>query len=119
MIEKIVYGNDKKILIGQETFYIALPVIVSGTASSTIKAGEPITGDLTKRLSTKFTASTSDAKGILLHDVKLDSNGNGNGTIVVAGAIDSLKIDSEVLANIEAAKESLPATIIITEGSAI
>lgn len=118
MIQKSVYGNRKTILIGQDSFYIALPVKVSGSANATIKAGEPLTGDVATRLSTEFTASTTGAVGLLLHEVVLDANGKGNGTIVVAGCIDKLKLEESVLAHVETAMADLK-NIIITEGSAI
>lgn len=118
MIQKTVYGNRKTILIGQDSFYIALPVKVSGSANATIKAGEPLTGDVATRLSTVFTASTTNAVGLLLHEVVLDANGKGNGTIVVAGCIDKLKLASDVAGRVNTAKADL-ANIIITEGSAI
>lgn len=118
MIEKTVYGNRKTILIGQDSFYIALPVKLSGTADGVIKAGEPLTGDIATRLTTEFTASTSGAVGLLLHEVVLDAKGKGNGTIVVAGCIDKLKLESEVVANVETAAADLK-NIIITEGSVI
>ena len=118
MIEKTVYGNRKTILIGQDSFYIALPVKVSGSANATIKAGEPLTGNVATRLSTEFTASTTGAVGLLLHEVVLDAKGKGNGTIVVAGCIDKLKLASDVVERVNTAKADL-ANIIITEGSAI
>lgn len=118
MIEKTVFGNRKTILIGQDSFHIALPIMLSGTANTTIKAGEPLSGNLSKRLSTEFTASTTGAVGLLLHDVKLDAKGKGNGTIVAAGCIDKLKLDEDVVTKVETAKSSLT-NIIITEGSAI
>ena len=116
MIQKSVYGNRKTILIGQDSFYIALPIKVSGSANATIKAGEPLTGNVATRLTTEFTAGTEGAVGLLLHDVVLDASGKGNGTIVLAGCIDKLKLASDVLAKVESAKI---ANIIITEGSAI
>lgn len=116
MIEKTVYGNRKTILIGQDSFYIALPVKVSGSANATIKAGEPLVGDVASRLSVEFTAGTEGATGLSLHDIVLDAKGKGNGTIVLAGCIDKLKLDSDVLAKVESAEI---ANIIITEGSAI
>lgn len=118
MIEKTVYGNRKTILIGQDSYHIALSVMVSGAANATIKAGEVLSGDLKTRNSVAFTAATTNPAGLLLHEVKLDKDGKGNGTIVVAGCIDKLKLDSSVLANITTAAEDLP-NIIITEGSAI
>lgn len=111
-----VYGNRKNILIGQDSFHIALPVKLSGSANATIKAGQPLVGDLAKRLSVEFTAGTESAKGILLHEVTLDKNGKGNGTIVVAGCIDKLKLDNDIVTAIGSANI---ANIIVTEGSAI
>lgn len=118
MVEKTgTYGVRKTILIGQESYYIALPCRVSGTPSSVIKAGEPLKGNISKR-DTAFTASTSDAVGINLHDVKLDAQGNGNATIVLAGCVDKLKLDAAVKTNVEAAAADLE-RIIFVEGSAI
>ena len=116
MIQSTVYGNRKTILISQDSFHVALPVKVSGTANAVIKAGEPLVGDVASRLSVEFEAGTEGATGLLLHDVVLDANGKGNGTIVLAGCIDKLKLESDVLAKVESAEI---ANIIITEGSAI
>ena len=116
MIQKEVFGNRKTNLIGQDSFYIALPVKLSGSANATIKAGEPLVGDVASRLSVEFTAGTESATGLLLHDVVLDANGKGNGTIVVAGCIDKLKLEADVLAKVETVE--IP-NIIVTEGSAI
>lgn len=115
-INKKSYGNEKNILIGQDSYYIALPVKLTGDANAVLKAGQPLAGDLTSRLTTEFTASTSSSTGILLHEVTLDSNGKGNGTIVIVGCIDKLKLDSSiataiVTANIDGIK--------LVEGSAI
>lgn len=118
MINHQTFGNVKNILIGQDSFHIALPIKLTGSANAVIKAGEVLTGDLTARLSTEFSVSTSSPVGLLLHEVKLDENGKGNGTIVVAGCIDLLKLDSTVVSNIKTAIANLP-NIIITEGSAI
>lgn len=116
MIETVEYGNRKSILISQDSFHVALPVKVSGTANGTLKAGQPLVGNIASRLSVEFTAGTENASGLLLHEVKLDSNGKGNGTIVVAGCIDKLKLDSDIATAVATANV---ANIIITEGSAI
>lgn len=116
MINKTTYGNVKNILIGQDSFHIALPVKLSGSANATIKAGQPLVGDVAERLSVEFTAGTSNATGLLLHEVTLDANGKGNGTIVLAGCIDKLKLDSDIVTAIATANID---NIIITEGSAI
>lgn len=118
MVEKVAeYGNRKTILIGQESFYIALPCVLSGSANGVIKAGEPLTGDITDR-DTGFTASTSNAVGVNLHEVKLNASGKGNGTIVLAGCIDELKLDSTVAGHLETAASDLK-NIIVVKGSAI
>lgn len=115
-INKTTYATEKNILIGQDSYYVALPVKLSGSANATIKAGQPLKGSLASRLSTEFTASTSDATGVLLHTVKLDSNGKGNGTIVIAGCIDKLKVDASIATAITSANIS---GIKLVEGSAI
>lgn len=115
-MNKKTYGNRKTILIGQDSYYIALPVKLSGTANATLKAGQPLEGSLASRLSTEFTAGTSSAVGVLLHDSKLDASGKGNGTIVVVGCIDKLKLDSDMVSAITTAAID---GIILTEGSAI
>lgn len=117
MINKVTYVNRKTIMIGQDSYYIALPIVVSGTANTVIKAGEPLKGDIEKR-DNAFTVDTTGAVGINLHDVELNSNGKGNATLVIAGCVDLLKLDSTVKANVATAKASLP-RIIFVEGSAI
>ena len=103
MVETVgTYGVRKTILIGQESYYIALPVKVSGTANTVIKAGQPLVGDLTDR-DTAFTAGTSSAVGMNLHDVKLDANGKGNATLVIAGCVDLLKLDPTVASALKTA----------------
>lgn len=115
-LKKTTYGNRKTILIGQDSYYITLPVKLSGTANTTLKAGQPLVGSLATRLTTEFTAGTTSASGVLLHEVALDKNGKGNGTIIVAGCIDKLKLDSAMVTAITTANIS---GIILTEGSAI
>lgn len=118
MIEQTtIYGPRKTILIGQESYYIALPCVVTGSANAVVKAGEPLAGDIEDR-DTGFTASTSSPVGVLLHEVKLDANGKGNGTIVLAGCVDLLKLDDTVVTHIDSAKANLP-RIIFVEGSDI
>lgn len=123
MVEKIgEYGVRKTILIGQESYYIALPCRVSGTANSVIKAGQPLSGDIEKR-DTAFVAATTGenakvATGVNLHDVKLDSKGYGNATLVIAGCVDLLKLESDIKTAVGSHKANLP-RIIFVEGSAI
>lgn len=115
-LKKTVYGNRKFILIGQDSYYIALPVKLTGTANATLKDGQPLVGNLANRLSVEFSAGTENASGILLHEVTLDKNGKGNGTIVVVGCVDKLKLDSDMVTAITSANIN---GIVLTEGSAI
>lgn len=116
MVEKVgTYGTRKTIMIGQDSYYIALGCRVKGDANGVIKAGQPLIGDLTKR-DTAFTAGTEGAVGMNLHDVKLDANGNGNATLVMAGCVDLLKLESEVATALQSANI---ANIILVKGSAI
>lgn len=135
MVEKVAtYGVRKNILIGQESFYIALPAQVTNTGltedengKKILKAGTPLFGDITKR-DTAFVKSTttpargdggtasSNATAILLHDVDV-TNGANNGTIVLAGCIDLLKLDSATKALIDDATKEALRNIIFVEGS--
>lgn len=95
MVSHFDYGkNQKQILIGQDSYFISLPAIISGTAGEKMFAGQPLAGDITDR-DTGFTAG-SEAVGILLHDVVFDADGKANGTIVLAGCVDLLKLEESI-----------------------
>lgn len=108
-------GTRKTIMIGQDSYYLALPCRVSGSANTTIKAGQPLVGTLTAR-DTAFTAGTSGAVGMNLHDVKLDGDGYGNATLVIKGCVDKLKLDASIATALTSANID---GIVIVEGSAI
>lgn len=109
-IEK--YGNSHQILASTQptlAFTVQVnkatqPVNPPGgtyTATETdgrtiIKAGTPLTGDLTAR-NTAFTPSTSTAVGVLLDDVDV-TNGAAEGSLLVLGAVDLKKMDTDVAA---------------------
>lgn len=121
MINTTSYTNTKNILIGQDSYYIGLPIVLSGTKNTTIEAGSPLVGDIKTR-DTAFTAGTEASVGILLHDVVLDDNGKGNGTLVIAGCVDLLKLSSTVQGNITTAladEGQALDRIIFVKGSAI
>lgn len=87
---------------------VSVSVIVNNTGISAgddgkkiIKAGTPVTGDLTAR-GTAFTkASTtegvSNAVGVMLHDVDVTA-GNNNGTLLLFGFVDLNKLDTATAA---------------------
>ncbi len=124
MVKKTSYAkNPKQIMIGQDSYYIALSGIISGTAGATMHAGQPLSGDITDR-DTGFKVGTADGStgktacvGILLHDVVFDADGKANGTIVLAGCVDLLKLESSVQTAISNATGL--DRIIFVKGSAI
>ena len=117
MVKKTSYAkNPKQIMIGQDSYYIALSAIITGTAGQTMYAGQPLAGDVKKR-DTGFTAAETAAVGILLHDVTFDADGKANGTIVLAGCVDLLKLESSVQTAISNATGL--DRIIFVKGSAI
>ena len=113
------YSTPKNILIGQESYYMALPIVVSGSANATLKAGSALTGDITARNTAFSVTTTNNVKGILLHDVVLDADGKGNGTLVLAGCIDMLKLDSAIQSALTSTIQSALPRIIFVKGSAI
>ena len=119
LVKSVSYSTPKNILIGQESYYIALPIVVSGSANATLKAGSALTGDITDRDTAFTVTSSSNVKGILLHDVVLDSDGKGNGTLVLAGCIDLLKLDSTIQEAITSTIVTALPRIIFVKGSAI
>ncbi len=112
------YTTRKNLLIGQESYYLATNVIVKGSANTVIKAGQPLVGDLTDKAGKEnaFTAGTSNAVGVNLHEVTLDADGYANATCVVKGCFDSKKLDAAMVTAIETAAID---GIVLMEGSAI
>lgn len=119
-IKKSSYVSTNQILFNTDPF-VAVSIIVDGalgvtdpaTGKKIVKAGTPLTGDLTKR-ETAFAAVNeasaslaSDAKGILLHDVDV-TTGDANGTLLIFGFVNVDRIDAKVMEkNDEYVKEAL------------
>ena len=132
MVTKTTYTNTKNILIGQDSYHISLPCIVGNAGVTAVdgkkilKAGTPLTGDITNRATAFTKAATSGSEGakksnavaVLLHDVDV-TDGNANGTIVLAGCIDLLKLDTATQALIDAETKTALQRIIFVKGSAI
>lgn len=73
-------------------------VIANSEGKKIVKAGTPLTGNLEAR-STAFTAGTSNAVGVLLHDVDV-TNGAENGTLLIFGFVNLDRLDSATAAMI-------------------
>lgn len=61
-----------------------------------VKAGTPLTGDLTNRAN-PFTAAAGSAVGVLLHDVDV-TDSIGNGSLLIHGFVNLDRIDADTKA---------------------
>lgn len=119
---------------------VALSVVVNNTGveadsagKKIIKAGTPVTGDLTARqtaftkaataltqigavdgASTPVKVNKSNAVGVLLHDMDVTA-GKANGTIVVAGVVDLAKVDTTTAALVTAEVKAACSNIIFVK----
>lgn len=134
MITKTSYPNNPKQIMLADSQMVSFGVVVGNTGVSAgsdgrkiLRAGTPITGDIEARNTAfqKATSSssgepsvtTSNAVGILLHDVDVTS-GNANGSIVLFGFVDLDKLDSETFALITAeVKTALAGKVTFLTGS--
>lgn len=95
-VNQILFCTDPQVSVG---------VIVNNTASVTengrkiVKAGTPLSGDLTARNTAfvKAVDTTNPATGILLHDVDV-TDGNNNGTLLIFGFVNLERLDTTTAA---------------------
>ena len=108
-IRKTDYVSENQILFCKEG-YVGVGVVVdttagtedSATGKKIVKAGTPLTGDLTARATafTKATTSTnSNAIGVLYRDLDV-TDGDANATLMIAGYVNIDRLDSTVQAMI-------------------
>lgn len=64
-----------------------------------VKAGTPLTGDLTNRSNPFAAAGASDAVGVLLHDVDV-TDSIGNGSLLIHGFVNLDRIDATTKAKL-------------------
>lgn len=125
-IQKTSYGNVNQILFNVE-HQVSLGVVVKNTAFTVTengrkiaKAGTPLTGSLDARttpftaaVSTGDTTKTSNAVGILLHDVDL-TDGDNNGTLLIHGFVNTNRIDATTKAKLAAeTKAAMPLIVFV------
>lgn len=110
----ITHGTNRKTILVDEFNSTALSCVVAntgveadGNGKKIIKAGTPVTGDLTER-NTPFTVDKTGANpvGVILHDVDV-TDGNANSQVVIFGFIDISKLDDEVVGVITTAAPKL------------
>lgn len=102
-IKKTDYVSEKQILFCSEG-YVGVGVVVSQSAGESVggktivKAGTPLTGDLTARQTAFTKASTStdsDVVGIAYRDIDV-TDGDTNATLMIAGYVNLDMVDSTV-----------------------
>lgn len=108
-IRKTDYVSENQILFCKEG-YVGVGVVVDTTAGTEddatgrtiVKAGTPLTGDLTAR-TTAFTKATTGAGsnviGVLYRDLDV-TDGDANATLMIAGYVNIDRLDSTVQAMI-------------------
>lgn len=124
-VESTTYGApEKHILIANDSYMVTLPAIIKATGVSAgtdgrkiVKAGTPLYGDIEKRDAGFAISGSGNPVCIVMHDTDVTA-GDENGTIVLAGCVDLLKLDADVKTAVASAKANLP-RIIFVEGSAI
>lgn len=95
-VNQILFCTDPQVSVG---------VIVDNTASVTengrkiVKAGTPLSGDLTARNTAfvKAADTTNPATGVLLHDVDV-TDGDNNGTLLIFGFVNLERLDTTTAA---------------------
>lgn len=99
------YGNVTQILFAIE-HQVSVGIVVSSEGieadergKKIIKAGTPVSGDLTQRETPFKPISTSGegspvAEGVLLHDVDV-TEGDGNATLLLFGFVNLNRLDDE------------------------
>ena len=122
MVEIKSYGApQKQILVADElAFTIGARIgdasaVAGEDGRKIIKAGMPLAGDLLDR-DTAFVINETTPNAILLHDVDV-TDGETNGTIVVGGYIDLLKLDEDVQAKINTTVTDALKHIVFIKGS--
>ncbi len=127
IVNETYNAPEKHILIANDSYMVTLPAIIKATGVSAgtdgkkiVKAGTPIYGDIEKR-DTGFTISGSQGANpvaVVMHDVDVTA-GDENGTIVLAGVVDLLKLETSVKTALTSSIKAALPRIIFVEGSAI
>lgn len=99
---KTVKGTTKKQILFATQPYMAIGAVVGNSTidagsdgKKIIKAGTPLTGDLTKRTTAFTKTATDNVVGVLLHDLDVTA-GDTNGTVLIFGFVDLDKLESDV-----------------------
>lgn len=122
MVEMKSYGAPQKQILVADELAFTIGARIGDTGASEgedgrkiIKAGMPLKGDLLDR-DTAFVIDETTPNVVLLHDVDV-TDGETNGTIVVGGYIDLLKLDEDVQAKINTTVTDSLKHVVFIKGS--
>lgn len=134
MVVTTKYPNNPKQIMLADSQMVSFGVVIGNTGveadengKKILRAGTPISGDIearntafkkaTSSTSGEPSVTTSNATGILLHDVDVTA-GNANGAIVLFGFVDLDKLDKETFKLITAeVKTALAGKVTFLTGS--
>lgn len=97
-IKKETALSPRQILFATEP-QMTVGIQLKADATGVVKAGTPVTGDLTER-NVPFTVSAAaDVVGVILHDVKVeDASKPVNSECLIFGFVDVAKVEEDVAA---------------------
>lgn len=124
VVTETLGAPEKHILIANQSYMVTLPGVIKATGVTAgddgrkvVKAGTPLYGDIENRDAGFAISGSGNPVGVIMHDTDVTA-GDDNGTIVLAGCVDLLKLDSAVQSAVASVKANLP-RIIFVKGSAI
>lgn len=89
---QILFNVQNQMSVGIKVNKGVTPVVTENNRKI-IKAGTPLTGDLTDRTTAFTKAGEDDAVGVLLHDVDVTDT-DANGTLLIWGFVNLDRLDS-------------------------
>lgn len=119
MVKKTSYHNTTDILIAPELAF-AIPVVVGNTGVTAgddgrkvIKAGTPLyaSADILMNRETVMATAGGTVYGVARWDIDV-TDGDTNATLLYAGYVDYLKLDTDVQGLVDGAKENLKVTFL-------
>lgn len=103
-VNQILFCTDPQVSVG---IVVDDAAFVTENDRKIVKAGTPLSGDLTARNTAfvKAVDTTKPATGILLHDVDV-TDGNNNGTLLIFGFVNLERLDTTTAALITATRKT-------------
>lgn len=103
-VNQILFCTDPQVSVG---IVVDDAAFVTENGRKVVKAGTPLSGDLTARNTAfvKAVDTTNPAVGVLLHDVDV-TDGDANGALLIFGFVNLERIDTTTAALITATRKT-------------